>query len=115
MRDYWFELYGFMAIFIIAGIGVLVLGKAVADPAVIQSLADISPWLAHNARVLSWVTIGVVMVTALALPPVLMSRDSHDGGSRLEKIGFVVWSAALLPSVGFLLGVGWFGAGRVMG
>lgn len=105
--NFMYEVYGLFAIFTTAALGMYFIHQSSISPNLLQALADISPWLASNARTLAWVSMGIVFVAAAAIPPVLINRESRGGGSRLAKFGFVTWSVMILPSVAFLLWLWW--------
>lgn len=115
MRDPLFEFFGMVAIFGVAALLFLVIEHVLGAPDVIPALIQLSPWLGANARTLSWVAIAVVALTAVALPAALMFKRNKDGGSRLGDLGFMAWLALLVPSLGFLLFVGWYGAQHLVG
>ena len=113
--DFLYEAYGIFAIFTSAALGMYFIHQSSSSPNLIQALTYISPWLASNAKTLAWVAMGIVFVAAAAIPPVLMCRDSGEGGSRLAKFGFVALGVMILPSVGFLLWLGWFSTAGIAG
>jgi hypothetical protein len=108
-RDSYFEFVGFAAVFVIAVTLIFWIQSALDDRQVLDSIRALSPWLAEHARPASWIASAVVFITALAIPPIFISLELSDGNSRLTTIGFVVWLVSLVPSIGYLLGVGWLG------
>lgn len=110
MRGSFNELVGYATIMGVIGALILFLGQALNSPEVVHALAALSPWAGANAGVLASVAIGIVLVTGLVLPPILMTKDANDGDSLLGKLGAAMCVALLVPSIGYLLAVGWFGA-----
>ena len=110
-----FEPLGFFAIFGAGIVLAMFIQEAVATPDVLRQLSQLSPWAGAHAQALAWTAIAFVLVTVLALPPILLRRDLSSGGSRLGSIGFVMSLFLLLPSIGFLLAAGWFGAKHLLG
>lgn len=103
LSDLAFKANGILVIFATGALVMYLIYQSAATPNVIQSLAYISPWLASNAKTLSWIAIGIVFVITAATPPVLVLGKSGDGESRLAKIGFVAGGAIFLPIAAFLL------------
>lgn len=114
MRSSVFEFIGFAAIFGAAAGLMLLIQQALSMPEVVQALTQFSPWVGANSRALSWVTVGIVFLTTLAIPPILMLNDANDGGTRLGTLGFAVCAALLVPCLGFLVFVGWFSAKHLL-
>lgn len=110
LSDLAFKANGILVIFATGALVMYLIYQSAATPNVIQSLAYISPWLASNAKTLAWVAMGIVLVIAVAIPPMLVMGKSSDGESRLAKIGFVAGGAVFLPIAVFLLSSKWLGA-----
>jgi hypothetical protein len=122
MKHEGFEFVGFTVIFAIAALLIYSIQTSVQSPTVIAQIGLISPWAALHIVKLSWFAIGVVMIAALAANPILMMRSTLDGDSALGGLGKFTWSLllaygllALIPSIGFLIGIGWFGAKQLVG
>lgn len=110
---------GFMVVLLGGGVVAKLAQQALQQPQVIEQMTQVSPWLGQNAVTISWVSMIVIVLATLAIPPVLIKRDDSMGNDQLAGIGAVTstivmaifWGyivLAFLPSVGFLLGLGWF-------
>lgn len=109
LSDLAFEANGLLVIFAAGAFVMYLIYQSAASPNVIQSIAYISPWLASNAKTLSWIAMGIVFVITVTIPMLMMGKSS-DGESRLAKIGFVAGGAIFLPIIAFLLSSRWLGA-----
>lgn len=101
LSDMAYQANGLLVIFATGVFVMYLIYQSAASPDVIKSLAYISPWLASNAKTLSWVAIGIVFVITVTIPILMMG--SSDGESRLAKFGFVAVGAIFLPIIAFLL------------
>ena len=86
-----FEMFGFMTILAIA-VCVMALIQLTDIDAV--ALWASTPWLSEHSKLLRWVALGIVSVTAIFIPPILMYRDVADAGDRLSSVGKISWLIA---------------------
>lgn len=115
MRNSIFEFFGFAAILGMSAALILLVQQYLGIPEVVQALTQFNPWVGANTQILSWAASGVVLLTAVVIPVILMFKDSNDGGSRLGALGLAAWVALLIPGLGYLLYVGWLGAKYLLG
>lgn len=107
MRNSIYELYGFAAISCVGVVLALFIQQALGMPEVVHAISEFSPWAGRNAQALSWTAFAIVMVITGVIPPVLMMRDDSTNGSRLGTLGVYVCAALAIPSVCYLLTIGW--------
>ena len=122
MREEGFEFGGFMSIMLVGGALMYAVKASLEQPDVVKNITAINPWIGNHASVLSWIAVGIIFSTVVAIPPLLMSKAANGGENVLVKIGMTAWAIIivfaaffLLPSLGFLLGVGWFSAKQIIG
>jgi hypothetical protein len=114
-RDSYFGFTGIVAVFAMAAVVILAIQSALENPQVLDGLRRLSPWVAQFSKQIAWVATGVVVLTALGIPPILTERKARDGNTRLTKIGAVVWVGCLVPSIGYLVSVCLFGLRGITG
>lgn len=117
------EFLGLITTLVITGLaGALVKGVA-ADPNFVAAIAAYSPWIAEHSMGLGWMAVALICVGGVAIPPLLLKRESLDGSNQLAEVGnavsFVCIGYAFLflaiPGVAYLLGMGWFAARKASG
>lgn len=92
MRSAKFEFVGVMSIFLVAavfGVAIRLTQYYGVDLVVMNKM---HPWIAEHAEYIRWIAMGAIAITVIAIPPMLMMRDMHDGGERLENTGRLAWA-----------------------
>lgn len=68
MRDEGFSFIGFMVIFLVAAVLVSAVQAGLAQPEVIGGITAVSPWAGQHAELLSWISEGIIIIAAIAIP-----------------------------------------------
>lgn len=122
------EFVGGLIVFAIGGGALYLVGAEASDPAFVDFLHSLSPWLAAHSKEVGWLAGAVIAAVTLFLPVFLSRRASKSArGSQLATVGrigsqalVVAFCAAALvlttiPAVAYLEGLGFFAAKRVNG
>ncbi len=124
------EKLGAGLVMLLGALAVFLTRTVASDPDFIAQFASYSPWAAEHSAAIGWTATGLVMVVAIAIPPILMMQDVKDGGERLESVGtgvavagdIALHTAAIymllffgIPGIGYLIGMGWFAAKKAAG
>ncbi|MBP8275550.1 MAG: hypothetical protein KAX55_01480 [Propionivibrio sp.] len=117
------EFMGFMAIMLITGLAGALVNEVAADPGFVAAVSAYSPWVADHSTAIGWGAAALIFIAGVAVPPMLLNRDSRDGRNRLEEVGNAVGFACLgysliflaIPGIAYLLGMGWFAARKAAG
>lgn len=116
------QFIGFMAILLVGGLAVELVQSASTDPAFIVALAKYSPWAAVHARAIGWIAAGAIGVMGIVIPLAMKHYDVLDGGDRLGRVGVTATALGVgllilfaLPSISYLLAMGWFAAQKSAG
>lgn len=115
------EFIGPMSIMLIGAVLITFVKTFLKDPSVIAQFTALSPWVGAHVKALYWTSVGLLTSSVVAIPPILMFSDANDGGERVAKIEnialsimFAVLLVCAIPSLTFLIGLGWFGAKRYL-
>lgn len=116
------EFIGFLVILLVGGSLAKLVQSFSTDHIFVQWLSAMHPSLATHASSIGWTAFGLVFVITLLIPPILMFKADGSGKSYMVGLGRgvalvvgAIASALYLPSMAYLIGLGWFAAKHVIG